>query len=64
MFADEHRLKAATAVSWGGDLKIACVTSDGLFSVPVALIRFIRLFMLGVAAVSYTHLTLPTILRV
>ena len=48
MLAYEHRLKAATAVSWGGYLKIACVATDGLFSVPVALIRFIRLFMLGV----------------
>ena len=57
MFADQHRLKAATAVSWGGYLKIACVTSDGLFSVPVTLIRFIRLFMLGIAEMVF-HLSL------
>ena len=53
MFADEYRLKAATAVSWGGDLKIACVTADGLFSVPIALIRPVCLFMLGVAEMLF-----------
>jgi len=56
MLTDEYRLKAATAVSWGGYLKIACVATDGLFSVPVALIRFIRLFMLGVAEMVF-HLS-------
>ena len=43
-------------VSWGGDLKIACITADGLFSVPVTLIRFIRLFMLGIAEMVF-HLS-------
>ena len=43
-------------VSWGGYLKIACVTADGLFSVPVALVRLIRLFMLGIAEMIF-HLS-------
>ena len=56
MLTDEYRFKAAITVSWGGYLKIACVTADGLFSVPVTLIRFIRLFMLGVAEMVF-HLS-------
>ena len=56
MLTNEYRLKAATAVSWGGYLKIACVTSDGLFSVTVALVRLIRLFMFGVAEMVF-HLS-------
>ena len=49
MLTDKYRLKATVAVSGGGDLKLAYVTADSLFSVPVTLIRFIRLFMLGIA---------------
>ena len=56
MLTNEYRLKAAITVSWGGYLKIACVTADGLFSVPVTLIRFIRLFMFGVAEMVF-HLS-------
>src|SRR5699024_1452710 len=56
MLTNDYSLKAAITVSWGGDLKIACVTADGLFSVPVTLIRFIRLFMLGVAEMVF-HLS-------
>ena len=48
MLAYEHRLKAATAVSWSRDLKIACVTADCLFSMTIALVWLISLFMLGV----------------
>ena len=43
-------------VSWGGDLKLACVATDGLFSVPVALVRLIRLLMLGIAEMIF-HLS-------
>ena len=57
MLTNEYRLKATITVSWGGYLKIACVATDGLFSVPVALIRFIRLFMFGVAKMLF-HLSL------
>ena len=56
MLTNEYRLKAATAVFWGGDLKIAYVTADCLFSVSVALVRLIRLFMLGVAEMIF-HLS-------
>ena len=44
-------------VSWGGDLKLACVATDGLFSVPVTLIGFISFFMLGIAEMVF-HLSL------
>ncbi len=57
MLTNEYRLKAAITVSWGGYLKLACVATDGLFSVPVTLIRFIRLFMFGVAEMVF-HLSL------
>ena len=53
MLAYEHRLKAAVTVSWGGDIKIACVTADGLFSMTVALIRFIGFLMLGLTEVVF-----------
>ena len=49
MLTNEYRLKAAITVSWGGYLKIACVTADCLFSVPVTLIGLIRLLMFGIA---------------
>ena len=57
MLTDEYRLKAATAVSWGGYLKIACVATDGLFSVPITLIRLVCFLMLGVAEMVF-HLSL------
>ena len=57
MLTDKYRLKATVAVSGGGDLKLAYVTADSLFSVPVTLIRFIRLFMLGIAEMVF-HLSL------
>jgi hypothetical protein len=57
MLTDEYRLKAATAVSWSGDLKIACVATDGLFSMTVALIRLIGFLMLGVSKMIF-HLSL------
>ena len=53
MLTNEYRLKVTMTVSWGGYLKLACVTADGLFSVPVTLIRFIRLFMLGIAEMVF-----------
>ena len=56
MLTNEYRLKAAITVSWGGDFKIACVATDGLFSVPVALVRLIRLLMLGIAEMIF-HLS-------
>ena len=49
MLTNEYRLKAAITVSWGRDFKIACITADGLFSVPVTLIRFIGFLMFEVA---------------
>ncbi len=49
MLTDQHRLKVTITVSWGRYLKIACVTVDGLFSVPVTLIRFIGFLMFEVA---------------
>ena len=57
MLTNEYRLKVTITVSWGGYLKIARVTADCLFSVPIALIRFIRLFMFGVAEMVF-HLSL------
>ncbi len=56
MLAHECRFKSAVSVSWGGYLKIACVTADGLFSVPIALIRLVCFFMLGVAEMIF-HLS-------
>ena len=56
MLTDKYRLKATVAVSGGGDLKIACVATDSLFSVPIALIRLIRLLMLGIAEMIF-HLS-------
>ena len=49
MLTDEYRLEAATAVSWGGDLNIACIATDGLFSMPITLIGLVCFLMLGVA---------------
>ena len=46
MLTDKYRLKATVAVSGGRDLKLACVATDGLFSVTIALIRPVCLFML------------------
>ena len=57
MLTNECRFKVTMTVSWGGYLKLACVATDGLFSVTVALIRFIRLFMFGVAEMVF-HLSL------
>ena len=57
MLTNEYRLKAAITVSWGGYLKIACITADGLFSVSVALVWFICFLMLGVAEMVF-HLSL------
>ena len=56
MLTDEYRLKAAITVSWGGYLKIACVATDGLFSVPITLIRLVCFLMLGVAEMVF-HLS-------
>src|SRR5699024_5229458 len=56
MLAHECRFKSAVSVSWGGYLKIACVTADGLFSVSVALVWFICFLMLGVAEMVF-HLS-------
>ena len=56
MLAHECRFKNAITVSWGGYLKIACVTADGLFSVPIALIRLICFLMLGIAQMVF-HLS-------
>jgi len=56
MLAHECRFKAATAVSWSGDLKVACVATDGLFSMTVALIRLVCFFMLGVSKMLF-HLS-------
>ena len=53
MLTDEYRLKAAITVSWGRDLKIAAITADSLFSVPIALVRLICFFMLGVAEMLF-----------
>ena len=53
MLTNEYRLKAATAVSWGGYLKIACVTVDSLFSVPVTLIMLVCFLMLGIAEMVF-----------
>ena len=49
VLTDEYRLKAAVTVSWGGYLKRAAITADCLFSVPIALIRFIGFLMLRIA---------------
>ena len=56
MLTDKYRLKATVAVSWGGDLKGACVATDGLFSMTVALIRLVCFFMLGVSKMLF-HLS-------
>ena len=56
MLAHEYRLKAAITVSWGRDLKIAAITADSLFSLPIALIRLVCFFMLGVAKMLF-HLS-------
>ena len=56
MLAHECRFKNAITVSWGGYLKIACVTADGLFSMTVTLIRLVCFFMLGVAKMIF-HLS-------
>ena len=56
MLAHKCRFKSAVSVSWGGDFKIACVATDGLFSVPVALVRFIGFLMLGIAEMIF-HLS-------
>lgn len=56
MLTNEYRLKAAITVSWGGDLKIACVATDGLFSVSIALVRLVCFLMLGVAYMVF-HLS-------
>ena len=56
MLTDEYRLKAAITVSWGGYLKIACVATDGLFRMSIALIRFICFLMLRVAEMVF-HLS-------
>ena len=56
MLAHECRFKVTMTVSWGGDLKIACITADGLFSVSVALVWFICFLMLGVAEMIF-HLS-------
>ncbi len=56
MLTDQHRLEAAIKVSWGGYLKIACVTTDCLFSVPITLIGLIRLLMLRIAEMVF-HLS-------
>ena len=56
MLTDKYRLKATVAVSGGGDLKLACVTADCLFSVPIALVRLVCFFMLGVAKMLF-HLS-------
>ena len=53
MLTNEYRLKAAITVSWGRDLKLDCVATDSLFSVPIALIRPVCLFMLGVAEMLF-----------
>ena len=53
MLTNEYRLKAAITVSWSGDLKVACVATDGLFSMTVALIRLVCFFMLGVAKMLF-----------
>ncbi len=53
MLTDKYRLKATVAVSGGGDLKLACVATDSLFSVPIALIRFIGFLMLGVTEMLF-----------
>ena len=53
MLTDKYRLKATVAVSGGGDLKLACVATDSLFSVPIALVRPVCLFMLGVAEMLF-----------
>ena len=56
MLAHKCRFKSAVSVSWGGDFKIACVATDGLFSMTVALIRLVCFFMLGVAKMLF-HLS-------
>ena len=43
-------------VSWGGDFKIARVTVDCLFSVPIALVWLVCFLMLGVAKMVF-HLS-------
>ena len=53
MLTDKYRLKATVAVSGGRDLKLACVATDSLFSVTIALIRPVCLFMLGVAEMLF-----------
>ena len=57
MLTNEYRLKVTMTVSWGGYLKLACVTADGLFSVPIALVRLVCFLMLGVAEMVF-HLSL------
>src|SRR5690606_13363958 len=56
MLTDKYRLKATVAVFGGGDLKLACVATDSLFSVPIALVRLVCFFMLGVAKMLF-HLS-------
>ena len=56
MLTDKYRLKATVAVSWGGDLKVACVATDGLFSVPITLIRLVCFLMLRIAEMVF-HLS-------
>ena len=57
MLAHECRFKVTMTFSWGGDLKIACVTADCLFSAPIALVRLVCFLMLGVAEMVF-HLSL------
>ena len=56
MLAHKCRFKSAVSVSWGGDFKIACVATDGLFSVPIALVRLVCFFMLRIAEMIF-HLS-------
>ncbi len=56
MLAHECRFKVTMTVSWGGYLKIARVTADGLFSVPIALVWLVCFLMLGIAEMVF-HLT-------
>jgi len=56
MLAHECRFKAAITVSWSGDFKIARVTADCLFSVPIALVWLVCFLMLGVAEMVF-HLS-------
>ena len=56
MLTNECRFKVTMTVSWGGYLKLACVATDGLFSVSVALVRLVCFLMLGVAQMLF-HLS-------